>query len=374
MPQVSVHIEPRVSVVITSYNLGWCIEDTLKSVFDQTYQNIEVIVVDDASTDDTAERIAPFARRIKYIRHETNQGVLSNAEAGPARNSGIRAASGDYVAILDGDDLWAPAKIALQVAAARQFPEAGLIVTDGVSFAHEDGRILRSTLLLDTNDPFFSTLPEDAIVATSLYERMLRECVIDTPSQVMIASRVFDTVGLFSECRCDDYDFYVRATAEFDVAIVKKPLVRYRQHRRNLSGAAANQFFRFVQPNLDIWKRHLQVCRPEVRPLVKAQMERALATGAKQAVNEGRRGNRAWARRWLWDLAVRNPGPGTFALVGYQMLRLHCPPGLSRPCARFGVRQASYRLLRAPPIRSSVFESEIGDTPQVFKPIRVAFF
>ncbi len=325
MSHVSMHIEPRVSVVITSYNLGWCIEETLKSVFDQTYRNLEVIVVDDASTDDTAERVAPFASRIKYIRRETNQGVLNNAEAGPARNSGIRAASGDYVAILDGDDLWAPEKIALQVEAARRFPEAGLIVTDGVSFAHEDGQILRSTLLLDTNDRFFSTLPEDAIVATSLYDRVLRQCVFDTPSQVMIASRVFDTVGLFSECRCDDYDFYVRATAEFDVAIVKKPLVRYRQHRGNLSGAAANQFFRFVQPNLDIWKRHLRVCRPEARSLVRAQIDRALAFAARQAANEGHRGNRAWARQWLLELALRNPGPGTYARVGYQMLRLDSP-------------------------------------------------
>jgi len=141
----------------------------------------------------------------------------------------------------------------------------------------------------------------------------------------MIASRVFDAIGLFSRCRSDDYDFYVRATAEFDVAVVKKQLVRYRQHSANLSGDAAHQFFRFTQPNLDIWKRHLRVCRPEVRGLVRKQMQGALAAATRRAADEGRRGNRAWARRYLWDLAVRNPGLRTFARVGHQMLRLYCP-------------------------------------------------
>ncbi len=317
--------DPRVSVVITTYNLGWCIEDTLRSVFDQTYANLEVIVVDDASTDDTAARVARYADRIKYIRHETNQGVQKNAEAGPARNTGIRASTGDYVAILDGDDLWEPDKIAAQVAAARRFPSAGLIVTDGVSFAHEDGRVLRPTLLLDVNDRFFGTLPDDAVVVANLYQRILQQCLFDTPSQVMVASRVFGAIGLFSECRCDDYEFYVRACAEFDVAVVKKQLVKYRQHGANLSGASADQFYRFVQPNIDIWKRHLRTCRPDVRPLVRRQIDRTLASAAERAAKEGQRSDRNWSRRYLWSLAVRNRGLRTFAQVGYQMLRLDCP-------------------------------------------------
>ena len=316
---------PLVSVVITAYNLGWCVEDTLRSVFNQTYSNLEVIVVDDASTDDTATRLAPYANRIKYIRHATNQGLLKGAEAGPARNSGVAAATGEYVALLDGDDLWEPEKIAIQVEAAQRFPNAGLIVVDGISFAHEDGRTLRSTLLFDTTDRFISTLPEDAIVSADLHRRFLHDCLIDTPSQVMIARRVFETIGVFSECRCDDYDFYVRASAEFDVAVVKTRLVRYRQHSANLSGASAQQFFRFVQPNLDIWTRHLRTCRADVRPLVKQRIKRTLRTAADRATAEGRNNDREWAASYLLGLIRRNFGRSAVVYVACRLVLLYCP-------------------------------------------------
>ncbi len=317
--------DPRVSVVITAYNLGWCIEDTLRSVFNQTYSNLEIIVVDDASTDDTATRLAAYAHRIKYIRHATNQGLLNGAEAGPARNSGVAAATGDYVALLDGDDLWEPDKIAIQVEAAQRFPNAGLIVTDGVSFSHDDGRTLRSTLLFDATDRFFAKLPDDAVVSADLYRRFLHDCLIDTPSQVMIARRVFDAIGVFSECRCDDYEFYVRATAEFDVAVVKAPLVRYRQHDANLSGASALQFFRFVQPNLDIWRHHLRTCRADVRPLVNQRIKRALRVAADRATAEGRKTDRAWAAGFLMGLIRRNVGSTAVAYVAYRLVLLYLP-------------------------------------------------
>ena len=270
-------------------------------------------------------RLAPYASRIKYIRHETNQGLLKGAEAGPARNSGIAAATGDYVALLDGDDLWEPDKIAIQVEAAQRFPEAGLIVVDGVSFSHEDGRTIRSTLLFDTSDRFFSEMPDDAVVSADLYRRFLHDCPIDTPSQVMIRRRVFETIGVFSECRCDDYEFYIRASAEFEVAVVKRRLVRYRQHNANLSGASALQFFRFVQPNLDIWRHHLRTCRADVQSLVKQRIKRALRVAANRASAEGRGTGRAWATRYLLDLIRRNAGSPAVAYVAYRLVLLYCP-------------------------------------------------
>jgi glycosyltransferase involved in cell wall biosynthesis len=317
--------DPLVSVVITTYNLGWCIEETLQSVLNQTYRNLEIIVVDDASTDDTQERVAPFKDRIKYIRHASNQGLLRNAEGGPARNSGVRAAAGDYIAMLDGDDLWEPDKIAVQVEVARQFPHAGLVVTNGVSFNHEDGQIVRRTLLLDSNDLFFSTLPDDATVVADLYYQLLHGCVIDTPSQVMIARRVFETVGLFSECRCDDYEFYVRASAAFDIAVVNVPLVRYRQHHANLSGSSDAQFFRFVQPNVDIWRRHLLSCRPEARGIIHRQIHRALATAAQRA---GRHSDRTWATEYLKVLLRANLRSRAAPYIAYKLLWLQRPRGL----------------------------------------------
>ena len=321
--------DPLVSVVVTLYNLGWCVDETLQSVFNQTYRNIEIIVVDDASTDDTQQRIERYADRIKYIRHATNQGLLKNAEAGPARNTGVRAASGDYIAILDGDDLWEPEKIAVQVEAARRFPDAGLILVDGVSFAHEDGRILRSTLLFDSNSRLLSVLPDGATVDVDLYEGFLHGCLVDTPSQVMIASRVFAAVGMFSECRADDYEFYIRASAKFACVVVKQQLVRYRQHHANLSGASGDQFLRWVEPNINIWKHHLQDCRADVRPIVNRQIARTLAQAADQVVADAGVGDRAQAREYLWTTLRNNLGSVAAPYVAYQLLLLLCPAAVA---------------------------------------------
>jgi glycosyltransferase involved in cell wall biosynthesis len=318
-------MDPLVSVVITTYNLGWCVEDTLNSVFAQTYPNIEIIVVDDASTDDTQARLAPYTDRITYIRHATNQGLLNHAEAGPARNTGIRAATGDYIAILDGDDFWEPEKIAVQVDAARQFPRAGIIAVDGIAFAHEDGRVLRSTLLFDANDQFISSLPDGSVTVADLYHRFLYGCLFDTPSQVMIASRVFDAVGLYSECRSDDYEFYIRAAAEFEFVIVKQALVRYRVHNAGISGVLEKQFFRFAQPNLDIWQKHLEVCRPEGRTILRSQIRRHMMDAADRATEFAHRGERRWAAAYLLQLLRDNRVSSASAYVAYRLVLLGAP-------------------------------------------------
>ncbi len=318
-------MNPTVSVVITAYNLGWCIEDTLKTVFDQTYPHLDIIVVDDASTDDTQARLAPYFDRINYIRHDTNQGLACGAEAGPARNTGVRAARGDYIAILDGDDFWDPDKISAQVSAAQRFPDAGLIVTDGISFDDSDGTMLRDTLLLDTTDRFLRSLPDETTHCANLYSRLLHGCLFDTPSQVMIARRVFDTVGLFSNCRSEDYEFYLRASTQFDFAIIKRRLVRYRIHHSNISGAVDKLFFRFVQPNIDIWKQHLAECRRDVVTIVNTRIRRALLEAVDRAAAFGHRGERQWARTYIWDLLRANPNSPATAYALYHLLLLTLP-------------------------------------------------
>src|SRR5437879_2984735 len=131
-------MNPLVSVVVTTYNQAPYIQQTLQSVFDQTYPNFEVIVVDDGSTDDTPTKLGPFMDRIVSVRQE-NQGIAAS------RNSGIQKAKGEFIALLDGDDLWDPEKLAVQIGAAQRHPHTGLIAVDGVMFG-EDG-ILRNVLL-----------------------------------------------------------------------------------------------------------------------------------------------------------------------------------------------------------------------------------
>jgi len=330
-------MDPLVSVVITTYNLGWCIEDTLRCVFAQTYKNIEIIVVDDASTDDTPVRMAPFLGRVKYLRHPTNQGIAMQAEGGPARNTGIRQAVGEFIAFLDGDDLWEPEKLAVQVDAAQRFPHAGLIVVDGVSFAHQDGVILRSTLLHDYGDTFCSSLPEGSVLAIDLYYRFLQGCMIDTPSQVMVPTHVFRAIGVFDPCRADDYDFWIRVVAKFDVVLVKRRLVRYRCHATSLSGPLDRQFFHYTPINITIWEKHLRNCRPDSGPFVRRQIKKTLMRASERACEEGQLGNKTWASHFLWGLLKNNLWSPGFPYVALSLTRLWCPQWVAstlRPLTR----------------------------------------
>src|SRR5437879_7719954 len=128
---------PTVRFVSSTYTPASYIGPALDSVFAQSRPPAEVIVVDDGSTDETSERIAPYRDRLVYIR-QPNQGVAQ------ARNTGVRTARGDLLAFLDGDDLWEPEKLARQVAAACAPPDSGLIAVNGVQFS--ETRLTRESL------------------------------------------------------------------------------------------------------------------------------------------------------------------------------------------------------------------------------------
>ena len=107
---------PLVSVVIPTYNRGWCLNDAVDSVFSQTYGRYELIVVDDGSTDDTKKRLSRYDDLTVITQH--NRGVSA------ARNRGIASSKGDLIAFLDSDDLWLPEKLCAQVAFFQANPEA----------------------------------------------------------------------------------------------------------------------------------------------------------------------------------------------------------------------------------------------------------
>ncbi len=177
-------MRPTVSVVVTTYNQARYIEATLESVFNQTYPAWEVIVVDDGSTDDTPNRLARFGDKIRYIRQK-NQGVASS------RNTGVSHARGDYVALLDGDDLWEPEKLAVQITAAYDFPQSGLIVANGVEF--DDSGVLQPSLLRDVAKDL--RLKDDQVITVPYYEQSLELNPIWTVSQVMIPRTVLQNIG-----------------------------------------------------------------------------------------------------------------------------------------------------------------------------------
>lgn len=115
----------NVSVVIPTYNRGYCIKDAIESVLAQSFQSFELIVIDDGSTDDTVNIVKPYENHIRFIR-QTNGG------ASVARNSGIMAANGKWVSFLDSDDLWSPNKLAIQVEDLEKYPDAVGHMVDAV--------------------------------------------------------------------------------------------------------------------------------------------------------------------------------------------------------------------------------------------------
>jgi glycosyltransferase involved in cell wall biosynthesis len=214
-----------VSVVIPTFNSGDYIVDAVRSALNQTYP-CEIIVVDDGSTDDTTSQLAPFAGRIKYLR-QANQGVSV------ARNNGIRRASGDWIALLDADDLWHPQKIEVQLIALSRLGDAsgiGMIGSRASKVMPPALSFQPSVRRLEIRD-FMLTLPI-------------------SPSSVLIRRLCFDKIGWFDPKfgPAADRDMWLRIVSNYGVLEVNSPCWWYRVHEKQMSRKSMqmNQEFRQV--------------------------------------------------------------------------------------------------------------------------------
>jgi glycosyltransferase involved in cell wall biosynthesis len=218
---------PKVSVIIPTYNYDRFLGEAIHSVLAQTFQDFELVVVDDGSTDNTKQVVSNFAdERIKYI-YQQNQGVSA------ARNTGISACCGDYVALLDADDVWVPQKLELQVKILDSRPDIAAVCSDVyVVDAHTGvtiNRFWNDGRRLGTFNPHMAP--------KKLLRRLLaRGCFIH-PSSTIFRRVVFDEVGLFDESlqTHEVWELSVRILLHFDIALIDTPLVKYRQHAANLS-------------------------------------------------------------------------------------------------------------------------------------------
>ena len=248
--------QPRVSVVITTYNYERFIAAAIESVLGQTVRPDEIVVVDDGSTDGTAPVVARYAARgVRYIR-QTNQG------AGAARNRGIRETRGDLIAFLDADDRWLPDKLARQLAHLRRYPAAGL-VTGGewqvFGAARPPVRVRRRPAR-----------------AARLYPRILIENLIGNPSLVLVRRACFARVGEFDEGLPlgQDWEMWIRIARAYRIGVVDAPLIDFTQHEDSLTAGKVVERHR---SNRVIRRRYLG----EVRPLTR----RVYLWGAGQSMS-----------------------------------------------------------------------------------------
>lgn len=220
----------RISVVIPAYNAAGFIAETIASAHAQTYAPLEVIVVDDGSADDTAQVATSLGCRV--IR-QPNGGVCA------ARNAGILKANGNWIALLDHDDIWLPTKLERQVDAATRCPDVALIATD---FLRMRDDITDSVSCLSTPRYNFDLLTaidvgNDVLRCDRAAEEILTPGWFLFPSSVMIRRDVLLAAGLFRPAQrlCEDVDCFLRVLRLSTLAVVREPLWRWREHATNTS-------------------------------------------------------------------------------------------------------------------------------------------
>ena len=218
---------PKVSIVISTYNRSSYICEAIDSVLKQDFKNFEIIVVDDGSTDNTKEVLSKY-KNIRYIYQENN----GRSEA---RNAGIKAASAEYVAFLDDDDIWLEGKLYKQVVFLDSHPETGLVHTFS-EVVDEDGNILGEETEKRLN--FYKR----AIKIGYTYEGMSRLCIMFL-STVVVRKECFNQVGFFDGNipAFEDWDFYLRFALKYKISLIPEILVKYKLHKKNTS---SNEFIR----------------------------------------------------------------------------------------------------------------------------------
>lgn len=235
--------------MLPTYNRAYCLRETIGSVQSQTYPDWELLVIDDGSTDATAEVVRALQKddpRIKY-HYQGNRGVSS------ARNAGLRIAQGDWIAFLDSDDAWMSWKLAAQVACMEQLREVGMIWTDLDAVNREGTVVSRKYLrkfysaygrigddrIFEHSRSFAELAPgvsrADPALSTALvrwgdvYSAMIVGSLVHT-STVLLSRDRARAVGLFDERlrTGEDYDFHLRTSYEGPVALLDAPSMRYR--------------------------------------------------------------------------------------------------------------------------------------------------
>ncbi|QER41687.1 glycosyltransferase [Thermodesulfobacterium sp. TA1] len=193
---------PLISVIIPTYNRAYILFKAVESVLNQTFKNLEIIVVDDGSTDLTPKLITQYP--VVYVR-KPRKGVAH------ARNRGLFHAKGSYIAFLDSDDLFVPTKLEEQLAFFEKNPNYKIVQTEEIWYKGEK-RINPKKIHKKAEGWFF--------------ERAVKLCVVSI-STVLIKKELFEEIGLFDEdfWVCEDYEFWLRVAVKYPVGLIPKPLV-----------------------------------------------------------------------------------------------------------------------------------------------------
>ena len=205
----------QISVIIPTFNRKSFLFNAIDSVLTQTYQNIELIIIDDGSSDKTIDQLKEYKSKIK-VHRQINKGISA------ARNKGLKISKNDWVAFLDSDDRWEPEKLEKQVNYLKQNPKH--------KFCHTDEIWIKNTVRVNPRN-------KHKKYGGYIFDKCLDICCI-SPSSVLIHKSIFKKIGLFDENLpvCEDYDLWLRISAEFPILFLNEKLtIKFGGHSNQLS-------------------------------------------------------------------------------------------------------------------------------------------
>jgi glycosyltransferase involved in cell wall biosynthesis len=253
---------PLVSINIPTFNGEKWIREIVESALAQTYSPIEIVVVDDGSIDETRAILASFGNQIRVIANDVNHGLSA------ARNSAIEASKGDYIALLDHDDIWHPQKLEKQMALFKENPNLGLVFCDSF-YEKVNQERWRS---FQVNPPYRG----------KVFHKLLQHNFILCLTAVIPRPILVETGGFQSHLRfAEDYDLFLKIAENYEVDFVDEPLATYRVHDQNFS-------------------RQLDVCYEELIQILATHRTRSGVNGsiAMLHIQWGKDVWRADKRRW----------------------------------------------------------------------------
>jgi glycosyltransferase involved in cell wall biosynthesis len=276
-----------VTVVIPCFNQAHFLADAIESVLSQTHDNIEVLVIDDGSRDNTAE-IAGRYPGVRYVRQQ-NMGLAA------ARNSGLERVTSELIVFLDADDRLLPEAIATGVRELRAEPDA-VMAAGAWGLIGEDGQALPSTP---------PEMPDE------VYPALLESCFLSTPAAAIYRRRLFAEIGGFDPTvsASADYDLYLRTAARYPVRLHNEVVAEYRRHGANMTRNAEL----IMRSELDVLRRQAPIVddRAELRRARDRGLRRSRAYHGARIVEEIRRwvaeGRREEALRATATLARLHP-------------------------------------------------------------------
>ena len=293
---------PKVTVIIPTYNRSRFICQAVDSVIAQTYPNIELIVVDDGSTDETHDLLKKYGKKLRYL-YQKNQGRSA------ARNLGVKNAKGKYIAFLDSDDLWMPTKLATQVDLIETNTDIALVhcFTEEIDADGTDS---------EAETKFTQIHHARAFQKGYSYENIALECIIFT-SCILIERNIFlELYGFDINFEyLEDWDFYLRLSAQHKIAAVPESLVLYRHHN------SQSENKKLTQSRIQVCQKHYKNCQLKCHPQRKKRVLRNLAIhlGESNFIL----GNCHKARLWFWRMVCFDPSLIFRPIWGYHWLLPH---------------------------------------------------